>query len=50
MMHIMHIPVKLCFRVGFDISLMIVLEISGRKNLKVLIVLRVQIPFEFYTV
>lgn len=31
MMHIIHIPVKLCFRVDFDISLMIVIETSGRK-------------------
>lgn len=50
MMHIIHIPVKLCFRVGLDISLIIVLEISGRKNLKVLIILHVQTPFKFYTV
>lgn len=50
MMHIIHIPVKLCFRAGFDISLMIILEISGRKNLEALIILHVQIPFVFYTV
>lgn len=50
MMHIIHLPVKVCFRVGFDISLTIVLEISERKQLKALIILHVQIPFVFCTV
>lgn len=44
----MDIPVKLCFRVGFDILLMIVFQ--GEKNLKALIILHVQIPLnKFYT-